>query len=214
MTEDILFDNIYVGHSVEDAKILAAETFDIKKPLEVAAKKGASVEEEDEDELTFSQDPIGYIREKVLDFIDLAKLDPLLAFKTHPETGGALAAALFTVFGMIGAIFGLVGSAQKPVITKVCLYRSVIWVVVDIHFSPQRRLMPLPLRRRLLLPLPPPAVTRRKMTPPSRSASRRYSFIESFICIRKTIGIGEARRVFITSFTLIILLRRGERRTW
>ena len=33
MTEDILFDNLYVGHSVEDAKKLAAETFEVKKPL-------------------------------------------------------------------------------------------------------------------------------------------------------------------------------------
>jgi len=37
MTEDILFDNIYVGHSVDDAKALAAETFDIKHSLEKVA---------------------------------------------------------------------------------------------------------------------------------------------------------------------------------
>ena len=47
MTEDILFDNIYVGHSVEDAKALAVETFEVKKALEAASKKD---EEEDEDE--------------------------------------------------------------------------------------------------------------------------------------------------------------------
>ncbi|KAG5220329.1 coq1 hexaprenyl diphosphate synthase [Salix suchowensis] len=66
MTEDILFDNIYVGHSVDDAKALAAATFEI------------------------------------LTFVDAAKIDPLAAFKTQPETGAALAVALFTIFGMIG----------------------------------------------------------------------------------------------------------------
>ncbi|KAJ8515427.1 hypothetical protein ONZ45_g7162 [Pleurotus djamor] len=115
MTEDILFDNIYVGHSVEDAKALAAATFDVKKDLETAKDK-KDMEEEDEDETpSFKEDPVTFIRSKVLTFVDQAKLDPLLAFKTHPETGAALAVALFTLFGMIGATFGLIGSQQKPV---------------------------------------------------------------------------------------------------
>ncbi|KAJ3772774.1 hypothetical protein EV361DRAFT_874533, partial [Lentinula raphanica] len=82
MTEDILFDNIYVGHSVDDAKTLASETFDIKKTLE-KAKKAAEVDDDDEEE-SFSEDPIGFIRSRILTFIDILKLDPLLAFKTHP----------------------------------------------------------------------------------------------------------------------------------
>jgi hypothetical protein len=119
MTEDILFDNIYVGHSVEDAKTLADETFGVKQALEKAAdKKSADSDDEDED-VKFAEDPIGFIRNKVLDFVDIAKIDPVLALKTQPATGGALAAAVFTVFGMLGAIFGLLGSQQKP-ITKVC----------------------------------------------------------------------------------------------
>ncbi|KAG7452130.1 Calreticulin-domain-containing protein [Guyanagaster necrorhizus] len=114
MTEDILFDNIYIGHSLEDAKALAAETFDIKKPLEVAT--GKPKDDADEDDLTFREDPVGYLREKVFDFIDLAKLDVVLAFKTHPETGAALAAALLTFFGMVGTLLGLIGGQQKPVV--------------------------------------------------------------------------------------------------
>jgi hypothetical protein len=118
MTEDILFSNIYIGHSVDDAKALAAETFDIKKPLESAAEKAVQPEEEDSENPSFKEDPIGFIRQRVFDFVDAAKLDPLKAFKTQPETGAALAAALFTLFGMLGALFGLVGGSQKP-ITKV-----------------------------------------------------------------------------------------------
>ncbi|KAI0323071.1 Calreticulin family-domain-containing protein [Amylostereum chailletii] len=115
MTEDILFDNIYVGHSVEDAKALAAETFDVKKPLEKDAAK-AKVDKEDEEATvgSFTENPVEFTRQKVLAFIALAQVDPLTAFKTHPETGGALAVGVLTLFGMLGMIFGLVGSQQKP----------------------------------------------------------------------------------------------------
>ncbi|KAF8215755.1 Calreticulin family-domain-containing protein [Mycena galopus ATCC 62051] len=116
MTEDILFDNIYIGHSPEDAKAFAAETFDIKKPLEsAAAKPPVSDDDDDEDAPSFKEDPIAFIRYKLFTFIDLAKLDPVLAFKTHPETGVALAGAILTLFGMFGALFGLVGAGQKPI---------------------------------------------------------------------------------------------------
>jgi len=119
MTEDILFDNMYVGHSVEDAQKLAKETFEVKKPLEVAANKAPAAAEEDETEpIPFKEDPIEWIRSHVLDFADAARADPVGAFKSQPEVGAAIAGALFTIFGMIGAVFGLVGSASKPVITK------------------------------------------------------------------------------------------------
>ncbi|KAJ7269333.1 Calreticulin family-domain-containing protein [Mycena haematopus] len=116
MTEDILFDNIYIGHSPEDAKAFAAETFDIKKPLEsAAAKPNASDDDDDDDGVpSFTEDPIAFIRYKVFTFIDLARLDPVLAFRTHPETGVGLAGAILTLFGMFGALFGLVGAGQKP----------------------------------------------------------------------------------------------------
>lgn len=121
MTEDILFDNLYVGHSVEDAKKLAAETFDIKKPLEVAIDKADEpvIEDEDVEQIVFKEDPIGFLRQKVLTFVDAAKADPVSAFKSHPETGAAFAAVLFTLFGMIGAQIGLLGSQQTPIVNQV-----------------------------------------------------------------------------------------------
>ena len=36
MQSDILFDNIYIGHSIEDAEKLKTETFDVKHPIELA----------------------------------------------------------------------------------------------------------------------------------------------------------------------------------
>jgi hypothetical protein len=118
MTEDILFDNIYVGHSVEDAKAFAKETFEVKKPLESAAAKVDDKLDDDEAAVSFKEDPVAFIRQKIFAFVDLVQVDPILAVKTHPETGAALAGVVFTLFGMIGALFGLIGAQQKP-ITKV-----------------------------------------------------------------------------------------------
>lgn len=131
MTEDILFDNIYIGHSLEDAKAFAAETFEVKKPLEVIADKAAEpLDDDDIDQVSFkeqpiayirqtllklAQDPVDFIRQKIFTFIDLAKIDPVLAFKTHPETGAGLVGVLLTLFGMLGALFGLVGASQTPI---------------------------------------------------------------------------------------------------
>ena len=122
MTEDILFDNLYVGHSADDAKKLAQETFEVKKPLEAAADKKIEDETTEETEqVTFKEDPVAFLRSRVQTFVEAAKEDPVNAIKTQPETGAALAAALFTLFGMIGALFSIVGGAQKPVVTKVRL---------------------------------------------------------------------------------------------
>jgi hypothetical protein len=118
MTEDILFDNIYVGHSAADAKKLAAETFDIKKPLEVAADKPVA-DDDEEEKISFKDDPVSFIRTRVLAFIEAAKINPLDAFKSQPETGAALVCALFTLFGMLGALVNIIGGAQKAVVTKV-----------------------------------------------------------------------------------------------
>lgn len=132
MTEDILFDNIYVGHSPEDAKTLAAETFEVKKPLEVALNKPITIDDDDEETISFKDDPISFIRTRVIAFIEAAKLDPLLAFKTQPETGAALAGALFTLFGMLGALVSIIGGSQKPVVTKVFLDLLVERNIVDL----------------------------------------------------------------------------------
>ena len=121
MTEDILFDNIYIGHSVEEAQKLAEETWKVKKELEDAAKKAAEAAAEEEDTtVSFKEDPVTFIRQKIYNFIETAKVDPVFAFKSQPETGAGIAVVLLTFFGMLGALFGLIGSAQKP-ITKVRL---------------------------------------------------------------------------------------------
>ena len=120
MTEDILFDNIYIGHSVEEAKAFAAETYDIKKPLESAQSKASAPADDDEEaELpSFQEDPAAFIRGKIFAFIDAAKEDPVAALQAHPETAGGLLLSVLTFFGLFGSLLGLIGGQQKP-ITKV-----------------------------------------------------------------------------------------------
>ncbi|THH33133.1 hypothetical protein EUX98_g1015 [Antrodiella citrinella] len=117
MTEDILFDNIYIGHSVEDAKALAAESFDVKKPLEVAQSKSKVKVDDDEEEVipSFKEDPVAFLRAKIYTFIDAVQEDPLKAIKAHPDTGLGLVLAIVTFLGMFGTLVGLIGGQQKPI---------------------------------------------------------------------------------------------------
>lgn len=112
MTEDILFDNIFIGHDAAQAKKFASETFHVKKPLEQAAE--GSADEDDDDEPSALVDKI---RLKVYEFIHLCGFDVMQAVKQMPDVAAGLAAALFTVIGMIAALFGLIGSS-KPVVKK------------------------------------------------------------------------------------------------
>jgi 116 kDa U5 small nuclear ribonucleoprotein component len=130
MTEDILFDNIYVGHSLEEATALAAESFDIKRPIEEAESAisdNSSTESKDsEEKKSFKEDPLSFLRSKIEAFIASAKVDPVAAIKSQPETAGALVVGVVTLLGMLGTLFGVVGGAQKPV-TKVnpCAIQSL-----------------------------------------------------------------------------------------
>jgi len=134
MTEDIMFDNIYIGHSPEDAKALAAETFHVKEAAEKVKKQVEEAErtakaKADADKaaaeagetfvdmlMKLKEDPIGYVRERALDFIeDVQVSGPVEAFKAKPQVGGTILAILLTLIGSLAAIGGLVGSSSQPV---------------------------------------------------------------------------------------------------
>jgi len=113
MTDDILFDNIYVGDSPEDAKKFAKETFHVKYAIE-KEEEGSLDEEEDESKLGLTDQ----MKLKAYQFANLFKENPMHALKAMPETAAALAAALFTLIGMLGALFGLVGSSKPTIQVK------------------------------------------------------------------------------------------------
>merc|ERR1712000_505447 len=69
MQNDILFDNIYIGHSVEDAEKLAEETFKVKHPIEKALFDAEKPKKKDSpaspNDLKFLDDPVLYVKEKL-----------------------------------------------------------------------------------------------------------------------------------------------------
>ncbi|KAJ5564661.1 Calnexin [Penicillium frequentans] len=91
MQNDILFDNVYIGHSIEDAEKLRQETFDVKVAIEEAEEKASQPEPE-------GPCPRCHHFE-----------DPIHAVKTAPEVAGGLVALLLT---SILIIVGAIGSSS------------------------------------------------------------------------------------------------------
>ncbi|WOO78697.1 Calnexin [Vanrija pseudolonga] len=117
MTEDILFDNIYIGHDVAQAEEFAKETFYVKRPIEQEAE-GSAPEEDDSIPTTV----VDKIRLRLLEFVALAQIDPLDAAKQLPEVAAGIVAAFFTFLALLGGLFGLFKSggsaAKKPTVVK------------------------------------------------------------------------------------------------
>jgi len=122
MQSDILFDNIYIGHSVEDAEKLKAETYDVKATIEKAeedaAKPPPPPKPESPTDLKFMDDPVLYIREKVDLFYTLAKKDPVQAIKTLPEVAGGIGAVAVTILALIVGVLGMAGGSPPPQVKK------------------------------------------------------------------------------------------------
>jgi calnexin len=116
MQSDITFDNIYIGHSIEDAAAFRAETYDIKRPIEEeeeAKTKPKPSEIPSSSDLSFKNDPVGYVRDKFDLFVTLAKHDPIEAIKTVPEVAGGLGGILaLTIAFIFAAVAG--GSSAAP----------------------------------------------------------------------------------------------------
>lgn len=124
MQSDILFDNIYIGHSVEDAEKLAQETFFEKHPieqlleLESKPKLDESTPPRSPSDLVFMDDPVHYIREKLDLFFTIAQNDPIQAIKFVPEAAGGLAAVAFTLIAVIFGVVSMSGSSAPPKVKK------------------------------------------------------------------------------------------------
>jgi len=115
MQNNILFDNIYVGHSIEDARKFAEETFFKKHPVEKALEEADKPKIDDTpaspDDLKFLDNPKKYITEKVDLFLTIAKRNPIEAVKFVPEVAVGLGALLISIIAIIA---GLVGAGSKP----------------------------------------------------------------------------------------------------
>ncbi|KAF2460048.1 Calreticulin family-domain-containing protein [Lineolata rhizophorae] len=118
MQNDILFDNIYIGHSVADAEALRGETFDVKQPVEKAQEDATKPKKEDKPkspmDLSFMEDPMLYIREKVDLFVTLFQKDPIEAIKFVPEVAGGIGAIFVTILALIVAAVSSTSRSAAP----------------------------------------------------------------------------------------------------
>ncbi|GAA5860045.1 hypothetical protein JCM8547_003071 [Rhodosporidiobolus lusitaniae] len=116
MTEDILFDNIYIGQSESDLNAFLAETYLIKAPLEAALEAAAKPKpshSHDHDDHTHGEEPdyktapVEWVKFKARQFVDEASKDPKKAFVERPVTGGVVGVAFATLVGLLGVFFSL-----------------------------------------------------------------------------------------------------------
>ncbi|KAL8850453.1 MAG: hypothetical protein Q9221_004595 [Calogaya cf. arnoldii] len=123
MQSDILFDNIYIGHSIEDAEKLKTETYDIKHPIETAEDEATKPKPSEDEppksplDLKFMDDPVLFVREKVQLFMEIAKNNPVDAIKFVPEVAGGIGILAVTLLAiLLGGAFG--GSKASPQVKK------------------------------------------------------------------------------------------------
>lgn len=114
MTKDILFDNIYVGHSVEDAEKLQKATFDVKRAIEEKEEEATAPKAPEPPQPaggSFKEDPVAFVKAKLVPFLRLVQLDPMEAVKSMPDVAGALAVVVFTTLALLA---GLISMAAAP----------------------------------------------------------------------------------------------------
>lgn len=113
MQKDILFDNIYIGHSVADAESLAAESWEIKYASEKKQEEATNPPPKTEGQRVFKEDPIGFVVEHLREFIELAREDPMNAIHSRPMVSAILAAVVGVSLGLALIIVGLLTAAPK-----------------------------------------------------------------------------------------------------
>jgi len=123
MQNDILFDNIFIGHSVEDAEKFADETFKEKHPIEKlieleSAPKPDESKGKSPSDLVFMEDPVLYVKEKLDLFLTIAQTDPIQAVKFVPEVAAGIGAIFFTLIAIIVGVVSSSGSSAPPKVKK------------------------------------------------------------------------------------------------
>jgi calnexin len=108
MQNDIMFNNIYIGHSEGDAQKLAKETWTKKYAAEKALEDGdrPAVKEELSPD-AWKEDPVKFVTQSFNKFIELARIDVVFAFKAMPLVGGGLVVSTISLVALLGGIISL-----------------------------------------------------------------------------------------------------------
>ncbi|KAG0251772.1 hypothetical protein BG011_007379 [Mortierella polycephala] len=122
MQKDILFDNIYIGHSTVDAEALAAETWKIKYESEKKQEGLANPKPKGPESIpTFKDDPVGFAVGHLREFIELAREDPMNAIHRRPVISAILAAIVGATLGLALILVGLLTAAPKVASARVAV---------------------------------------------------------------------------------------------
>lgn len=117
MQNNIMFDNIYIGHSIEDANKLAEQAwrpkYEAEKKVDEAEKPKVPETPKSPSDLAFTDDPVTFIKEKLGLFVALAKEDPVAAIKGVPEISGGIAALVITLVAIIASVGGSSPAVKK-----------------------------------------------------------------------------------------------------
>ncbi|GAA5876376.1 hypothetical protein JCM1840_006006 [Sporobolomyces johnsonii] len=138
MTDDILFDNIFIGTSEDDLATFIAETYAIKAPLETALEAADKPKTEPKRDAALEPDyatePVAWLKYKALEFVEKASVDPKQAFVDAPVTGGVIGVVFATLVGMLGVLISLLlpaGAATKAQRAAVAAAKKTDAVVAD-----------------------------------------------------------------------------------
>ncbi|CAG8516913.1 5126_t:CDS:10 [Paraglomus occultum] len=113
MQKDILFDNIYIGHSEEDAKKFAEETWAVKHKIEKVTEEKEEESVSPSTAPSFSDDPAAYLQHKVNEFLAVFWDDPIKGITEFPVVAGGLAGGFLVFFVLLGLLFSLLTPAKK-----------------------------------------------------------------------------------------------------
>ncbi|KAF9920771.1 hypothetical protein FBU30_009297 [Linnemannia zychae] len=122
MQKDILFDNIYIGHSAADAESLAAETWEVKYKAEKKQEELANPPTEQSEESSDSKESFVQVMIKQFgEFITLAREDVMYAIHAYPLVVAFLSGGVVILFGMLLIILGLMSGdpESNPQATQV-----------------------------------------------------------------------------------------------
>ncbi|CAG8630225.1 6292_t:CDS:2 [Acaulospora morrowiae] len=113
MQSDILFDNIYIGHSEEDAQKFAEETWGVKYKIEKEKEDKDNKISDEELTVSFLDDPIKFLQQHIDEFIESFLEDPLEAIKAKPYIVAGFSAVVIFLFALLKLLFGLISPAKK-----------------------------------------------------------------------------------------------------
>jgi calnexin len=118
MQDGFLFDNIYIGHSENDAATLAKETWAVKKEIEKAKEPEPPKESAVDQAKSFvekAKRELSQIPDQVVNFIDIAKVDPVDAVKTLPHIFTIIILSILLPVYLITSFFT---KAKAPKVAK------------------------------------------------------------------------------------------------